>query len=159
MDVELLIRLGYFTTNRHELQKKHKKSGAFKPRLIGDYVLVFVVFIVAVIANIVNEIGGVVTSVDWSSRGQAGFAADIIDELFGTLDGESTSDLEAKRNVFVKVLVANVLDWDWGIGVVLWIEGEVELEAFSDHVDTEVGLGVETEGVATIGNAALKAIA
>ena len=121
--------------------------------------LVFVVLVAIAIANVVNEIGSVVASVDWSSSGQAGFSADIIDELLGALDGETTSDLEAKRNIFVEVLVANVLDWDWGILVILWIEGVVELEAFSDHVDTEVGLGVETEGVATIGNAALKAIA
>ena len=139
--------------------KKHKKSGAFTPRFIGDYVLVFVVSAIAAIINVVNEIGGVVAGVDWSSSGQAGFSADIIDELLGTLDGETTSDLEAKRNVFVEVLVANVLDWDWGIRIIFWIEGVVELEAFSDHVDTEVGLGVETEGIATIGNTALKAIA
>ena len=141
------------------MPKRIRKSGAFTPRFIGDYALVFVVFAIVAIANVVNEIGSVVAGVDWSSVGQASFAADIIDELLGTLDGESTSDLEAKRNVFVEVLVANVLDWDWGILVILWIEGVVELEAFSDHVDTEVGLGVETEGVATIGNAALKAIA
>ena len=85
--------------------------------------------------------------------------SDIIDELLGAFDGKSTSDLEAKRNVFVEVLVANVLNWDWRILVILWIEGVIELKSFSDHVDTEVGLGVETECVTTIGNTALKAIA